>query len=355
MRFPPARRLLPLATALAACLPLAACGEKSEPTTTTTEAPAKLEQLTLMLDYFPNADHAGIYAAQAAGEYRKAGLDVRIQPPPDPAAPLKLLRAGRADLAISYEPDVMLARDKGAQVVSVGALVQKPLTSLMAVGNSPVKSVKDLEGKRVGTGGIPYHSAYLKTILAEAGVPQDSVKEVNVGFKLVPAMLSGKVDATLGAFWNYEGTELKLRGRDPVILRMEELGVPAYDELIFAARRESLDQAGANRIRRFLLATTRGHELLRRDPALGVDALIKADKGLDRRLQTAVVKTTTPLFFPDDGKHVFGWQEPAEWDAYGRWMFESDLLDKEPDGSAAMTNEFLPGEGLDPGVAGRDD
>ena len=87
-----------------------------------------------MLDYFPNADHAGIYAAQASGEYERAGLDVKIVAPPDPAAPLKLLQAGRADLAISYEPEVLLARDQGADVVAVGALVQKPLTSLMSIG-----------------------------------------------------------------------------------------------------------------------------------------------------------------------------------------------------------------------------
>ena len=124
-----------------------------------------------MLDYFPNADHAGIYAAQAAGLYAKAGLDVKLQAPPDPSAPLKLLRAGRADLAISYEPELLLARDQGAEnLVGVAALVQAPLTSLMALPAAGVKSPADLAGKRVGTAGIPYQSAYLKTILEKAGV-----------------------------------------------------------------------------------------------------------------------------------------------------------------------------------------
>ncbi|HEX3278579.1 MAG TPA: ABC transporter substrate-binding protein [Thermoleophilaceae bacterium] len=328
---------------------LAGCGEKAEPGSGS--APGKLEPFTLILDYFPNADHAGIYAAQAAGEYRKAGLDVKIVVPPDPAAPLKLLRAGKADAVISYEPELLLARDHGAtNLVSVGALVQTPLTSLMAIGSSKVRSPKDLAGKRVATAGIPYQSAYLKTILEKAGVDPGSVKETNVGFNLVPAMLSKKADATLGAFWNYEGVDLEQRGKDPRIFRMEDLGVPTYDELIFVARRQDLDQLGASKLRRFLQATARGHQLLRKDPAIGVDALLKADDGLSRKLQEAAVKETLPVFFPSDAKHPFGWQDPDAWSAYAAWMFENKLLQNDPGAAARpFTNEFLPGEGLDPG------
>ena len=344
-------RTLTLLAALASTLALSGCGEKEEPTATGKSPAKELQKLTLVLDYFPNADHAGIYAAEAAGEYEKAGLDVDIKPPPDPSAPLKLLQGKRADVVISYEPDLLLARDKGSQLISVGALVQKPLTSLMALPEGGVEKVSDLEGKRIGTSGVPYHSAYLRTILADAGIDFDSVKEINVGFNLSPAMISGKVDATLGAFWNYEGTDLKLRGRKPVIMRMEDLGVPNYNELIFVTRREFLDQDGASKIRRFMQATARGHQLLRTDPEAGVDAVLAVDKGLERKLQSAVVKTTTPLFFPE-GDRPFGWQEPAEWDAYGRWMFENDLLKRQPDAAAALTNEFLPGEGLDEGTAG---
>lgn len=346
------RTLSLLATLLISCL-LAACGEKEEPTASTQGQPRELEKFTLVLDYFPNADHAGIYAADAGGEYAKAGLDVEIQPPPDPSAPLKLVQAERADMVISYEPDLLLARDKGTQLVSVGAIVQKPLTALMALPSGGVRRVTDLAGKRIGTSGVPYHSAYLKTILEDAGVDPASVKEVNVGFNLTPAMVSKKVDATLGAFWNYEGTDLELRGRDPVVLRMEQLGVPNYNELIFVTRRDYLDQEGASKVRRFMQATARGHRLLRDDPTTGVDGLLKAESGLERRLQTAVVRKTIPLFFPS-GDRPFGWQEPAEWDAYGAWMFDNGLLENRPDAGAALTNEFLPGEGLDPGTAGLD-
>jgi putative hydroxymethylpyrimidine transport system substrate-binding protein len=343
------RRLLSLATLLCCAGLLGACGEKPEPGPGATGGGGPGQPLRLMLDYFPNADHAGIYAAQATGAYEKAGLDVRITPPPDPSAPLKLLLAGKTDLAISYEPELLLARDKGADLVAVGALVQKPLTSLMSIGKAGIHSPQDLRGKRVGTAGIPYQSAYLKTILQTAGVDPGSVKEINVGFNLVPAMLSGKVDATLGAFWNYEGVDLQRRGRDPVIQRMEKLGVPTYDELVFVARRSDLDQDFGAKVRRFMQATARGHAALRDDPQVGIDALLGADKGLDRGLQEAAVKATLPVFFPADQDRPFGYEDPAEWQRYADWMLDQGLIKRPQIAERVVTNEFLAGEGLDPG------
>jgi putative hydroxymethylpyrimidine transport system substrate-binding protein len=339
------RRLLPLALLLCAGL-LAACGEKEEPGAGT--AGGTPDTLRVMLDYFPNADHAGIYAAQESGAYAKAGLDVKITPPPDPSAPLKLLLAGKTDLAISYEPELLLARDKGAQLVAVGALVQKPLTSLMAVGKARVRTPQDLRGKRVGTAGIPYQSAYLKTILETAGVDAGSVKETNVGFNLVPAMLSGKVDATLGAFWNVEGVDLQRRGKDPVIQRMEKLGVPTYSELVFVARRRDLDQDFGAKVRRFMQATARGHVALKADPQAGIDGLMRADRGLDRDLLEASVRATLPVFFPADAERPFGYQDPAEWQDYADWMLDQKLITRPQTAEQVATNEFLAGEGLDP-------
>ena len=343
------RRPLALA-ALLLTLAATGCGAKSEPGAGDT---GSKEDLRLVLDYFPNADHAGIYAAQGSGEYDRAGLAVDIKAPPDPAAPLKLLRAGRADVVISDEPELLLARDKGADdLVAVGALVQKPLTSLIALPGSGIRDAKDLAGKRVGTAGIAYQSAYLRTIAEKAGIDPGSIKETNVGFDFTRPLIAKRVDATLGAFWNYEGTDLKRRGKKPVILKMDALGVPAYDELVFVTRKENLDEDGASRIRRFLQATARGHRLLEQDPDAGVDPLMKASNGLDRGLQEAVVKATLPAFFPADEDQPYGWQDPAQWDAYGKWMQENGLLKRPPNAARALTNEFLPGQGLDPGVSG---
>jgi putative hydroxymethylpyrimidine transport system substrate-binding protein len=335
------RRLICAALALAATLALAACGERTEST-----GPAKRESVRLMLDYFPNADHAGIYAAQAGGDFGRAGIDLDIQTPSDPSAPLKLLAAGRVDLAISYEPELMLARDQGQRLVAVGALVQKPLTSVVSIGRRAITDPKQLAGKTVGTSGIPYQSAYLKAILAQAGADPASVKEVNVGFNLVPAMLSRRVDATLGAYWNYEAIQLAQQRKRPKVIRMETAGVPTYNELVVVAREEDLRENGGARVRRFMRALGEAVKALRKDPSTGITPLLRANRDLDRRLQEASVKATLPVFFPADSSKPVGYMEPAEWVRYGDWMARNRLLRNPPDAARALTNEFLPGEGV---------
>jgi putative hydroxymethylpyrimidine transport system substrate-binding protein len=336
------RRTRPLVV-LAVALPLAAlgvgCGEKED-----VLEPGAPQRLTLMLDYFPNADHAGIYAAEANGDFADAGLDVTIRQPPDPAAPIKQVAAGRVDLAISYEPEVLRARDEGLRVVSVGSVVRKPLTSIISLPKAGIRGPADLAGKTVGTAGIDYQSAYLRTILTDAGIDPGSVTERNVGFNFTPALLTGRVDAALGAFWNYEGTQLRLEGRKPRIVRMEQAGVPTYDELVLVANESALERDGG-KLRAFVSALSRGTRELARDPDRGIQALLDANPDLDPRLQRAVVKVTMPLLLPAAGR-PFGWQEPDDWQAFAAWMRENRLLTEIPDAGGAFTNELLPGQGL---------
>ncbi|MEX2253184.1 MAG: ABC transporter substrate-binding protein [Thermoleophilaceae bacterium] len=323
---------------LAATLPVAGCGEKEDEL-----SPKEPQSLSLMLDFFPNADHAGIYAAQAAGDFEDVGLDVKIRQPADPDAPIKQVAAGKVDVAIAYEPTVLLARDKGQPVVSVGALVQKPLTSIISLPRADIRGPEDLAGKTVGTAGIDYQDAFLRTILREAGVDRDSVETRNVGFALNPALLTRKVDATLGSFWNYEGTELKLKKRNPRIIRVNKAGVPTYDELVFVVNEKTLaDEPG--RVRAFLGAVGRGTRALRADPGKGIEGLLKANKDLDPKLQRAVVRVTMPLFFPPAGK-PYGYQDPAEWDRFAAWMRENELLEEPPQAGEAFSNRLLPGAG----------
>jgi putative hydroxymethylpyrimidine transport system substrate-binding protein len=332
------RSLLALVATLLAALAVG-CGEKDD-----VLEPGEPQPFTLMLDYFPNADHAGVYTARGSGEFRKAGLEVEIRQPPDPAAPIKQVAAGRVDLAISYEPEVLRARDQGLRVVSVGAIVRKPLTSIISLPKAKISGPRDLKGKTVGTAGIDYQSAYLRTILRDAGVDPSTVKERNVGFGFTPALLTGRVDATLGAFWNYEGTELRRRGRKPRIIRMERAGVPAYDELVLVANASSLER-DEGKIRAFISALARGTRRLQAEPKLGVHALLHENPDLDEGLQTAVVRTTLPLFLPPAGK-PFGYQDPREWQEFTAWMNENELLKDTPDARGAFTNELLPGQGL---------
>jgi putative hydroxymethylpyrimidine transport system substrate-binding protein len=329
-----------LALVLMACAVLAlgaGCGERKENT-----GPNGTQRLTLMLDFFPNTDHTPIYAAQAGGHFKDVGLDVQVRAPSDPAAPLRQAAAGRVDLAISYEPEVMRARDKGLDVVAVGALIQRPLTSIISLPDAKIHSPKDLRGKSVGTAGIDYQSAFLQAILQRAGVDPAGVKERNVGFNLTPALLTKKVDATLGAYWNYEGVDLRLKKRDPQIIRVDQAGVPPYDELVFVASEKTVREKG-DEIRGFLGAIARGVRDLRADPKKGLDALLAANRDLDPRLQSEALKVTLPLYAPPPGR-PFGWQEPREWNTFGRFMRDAGLVQKGVDG--AFTNDLLPGSGL---------
>jgi putative hydroxymethylpyrimidine transport system substrate-binding protein len=322
-------------------LALSACGEKKD----VLSAPAGSDQpLSLMLDWVPNADHVGIYQALSEGDFTKAGLNVHVQVPQDPATPLQLLAAGKVDMAISYEPEVMLARNRGLPLVSVAAIVQQPLTSIISIGKKRIRTPAQLRGKTVGDAGIPYQHAYLQTILAQAHVPASKVKEVNVGANLVPAMISGRVDATLGGYWNYEAIQLAQRGKRPNVIRMEQVGVPTYDELVLVVRRSTIATKGEE-LRRFVQALGRGYQSARSNPTAAVDSLVRANPGLDRRLQLASVSATLPAFFPASGK-PWGWQDPARWNAYGQWMLSHHLITNPNAVADASTNELLAGQGL---------
>jgi putative hydroxymethylpyrimidine transport system substrate-binding protein len=296
-----------------------------------------------MLDWLPNADHVGIYEALANGDFSKAGLDVHVRVPSDPATPLQLLAAGKVDVAVSYEPELMLARDKGEPLVAIGAIVQRPLTSIVSLGSKHITSPAQLRGRKIGDAGIPYQHAYLTTILRRAGVPQSSVKEVNVGNNLVPAMLSGRVDATLGAYWNYEAIQLRQARRRVNVIHMENVGVPAYDELVLVTRESTLAKR-ANALRRFVQALGRGYQAVRQNPAQGVAALVHANPALQTRLQSASVNATLSSFFPSAG-HPWGWQNSRQWTAYGEWMLNRHLISNPASVADASTNQLLAGQG----------
>jgi putative hydroxymethylpyrimidine transport system substrate-binding protein len=336
------KRAMMLVACLAlTALGLAACGEKKE----SVSSSGQTQSLTLMLDWFPNADHVGIYQALANGDFERAGLDVHVRVPSDPALPLRLLAAGKTDLAVSYEPEVLLARNKGLPLVSVAAIVQEPLTSIVSIGSKHIRTAAQLRGKKVGDAGIPYQHAYLTTILQHAGVPTSSVKEINVGSDLVPAMLSGRVDATLGSFWNYEAIQLQRMHKHPNVIRMEQVGVPTYDELVVVARKSTIVNH-PDVIRRFVQALGRGYQAVRSNAEAAVHNLVAANPGLEPKFQLASVRATLPAFFPSDPHNPWGWQSPGQWNAYGAWMMSHHLISNANAIDGASTNELLAGQGI---------
>ncbi|HKG35203.1 MAG TPA: ABC transporter substrate-binding protein [Solirubrobacterales bacterium] len=324
-----------LAVGLAALL--AGCGEKEE------GGKASPDPLHVVLDFYPNPDHAGIYVAEQRGYFREAGLDVEISTPTDPAAPIRQVAAGRADLAVSYEPEVLLAREQGLDVVAVGALVDEPLTSLIWLERSDVRGPEDLAGETVATAGIPYQAAYLRSILGRAGADPGDVEQVNVGLGLLPALLGGRAAAILGGFRNVEGVDLRLRGERPVVQPVDRLGVPRYDELVLVAGGDRVDE-DPEAIRLFLAALERGTSAAAADPGAATDAVLEANSALDPRLTAAEMRATLPLLGREQGE-PYGWMDPAEWDAFIRWMRDHGVITALPAPSEALTNELLPRAG----------
>jgi putative hydroxymethylpyrimidine transport system substrate-binding protein len=316
---------------------LAACGSKSE------SGKGEPEKLTLDLDFYPNPDHAGIYMAEKEGFFKEAGLEVAINSPSDPSAPLKDVAAGQADLAITYEPEVMLAHEQGLDVVAVAALVNRPLTSLIWLKKSGIKGVPDLKGKTVSYAGISYQAAFLKTILARAKVPASSVKAVNVGFGLLPSLVSGSSQAMLGGYSNVEGVDLQQRGKEPVITPVDQLGVPTYDELVIVARRSTLEEEG-ERIRLFISGLRRGTEAAAANPKAATEAILAANSNLEPKLAEAQVKATLPLLSARAAGQPYGWMNPEEWEAFAGWMHDEGVISEQPKAAELLSNAYLVDE-----------
>lgn len=322
--------------ALALALVAIGCGEKQE------SMSAEAEQFDLALDFFVNPDHVGIYEALDAGYFTDAGLEVDPRVPTDPSAPIKQVAAGQVDLAISYEPEVMLARDKGLDVVAVGALVQGPLTSLISLPEAGIETPEDLAGTTVVTAGIPYQTAYLETILRDAGVDPGDVTQVDVGLNLQQPILSGRADAMLGGFLNVEGVDLTERGENPRIVPVDELGIPTYDELVLVASGERLRE-DPEAIRLFIAALERGTEDAAADPAGATEALLAASDGLDPELTRAQVDATLPRLLPPRGE-PFGYMDAPAWDRFAGFLADQGQLEARPAATDLLDASLLPGE-----------
>lgn len=331
------RRLVP-ATVVLALLVGTGCGEKSE-----NPNGGSPDSLRVELDFYVNPDHAGIVTAQRRGYFDAAGLDVSTEVPSDPSAPIRQVASGRADLAISYEPEVLLAHDQGLPVKAVAAIVNRPLTSLIWLKDSGIRDIRDLGGKTIATAGIPYQSVFLKAILERADLSPDDVHETSVGLGLLPAILSGSADAMLGGFLNVEGVDLAERGRDPVVTPVDALGIPTYDELVLVANSDRLAD-DSKPIRLFIAALERGTRAAVRDPAAAAAAVLDAGDGLDPTLTRAEIDRTLPLLLPSEHGHPYGYMDPRQWRRFIGFFADRGLIGSRPGPDELLTNGLLPGQ-----------
>jgi putative hydroxymethylpyrimidine transport system substrate-binding protein len=199
-------------------------------------APAAEHKITVLLDWFVNPDHAPLYVALEKGFFKEKGLEVEFIAPSNPNDPPKLVAAGQADLAVSYQNQHHLQVDQGLPLVRVATLIATPLNSLVVLKDGPIKSLSDLKGRAIGYSVGGFETLFVQVMLSQAGLTMNDVKLVNVNFSLSPSLLSGKVDAVIGAFRNFELNQMALENRPGRAFYVEEHGIPSYDELILICR-----------------------------------------------------------------------------------------------------------------------
>jgi putative hydroxymethylpyrimidine transport system substrate-binding protein len=255
-------------------------------------APARAQEpLTVMLDWFVNPDHAPLVIARERGYFADAGLEVELIAPADPNDPPKLVAAGKADVAVSYQPQLHLQVHEGLPLVRIGTLVATPLNSLVVLADGPIDAIADLEGRKVGYSVGGFEDALLGAMLRPHGLALDDVELVNVNFSLSPSLLAGQVDAVIGAFRNFELNQMELVGEPGRAFYPEEEGVPAYDELVYVARRDRTDD---DRLRRFVDATERATHWLMNHPEAGWEIFKGYDPELDDALNRRAWDDTLP-------------------------------------------------------------
>ena len=254
---------------------------------------AKAEKLTVLLDWFVNPDHATLIIAEKKGFFAEAGLEVEMIEPANPNDPPRLVAAGRADLAVSYQPQLHIQVDQGLPLTRVATLVATPLTTLLALEGGPVETVADLKGRKVGFSVGGFEDAVLGAMLENAGLKLDDVELINVNFSLSPALLTGQVDAVIGAYRNFELNQLEIEGYQGRAFYPEEHGVPAYDELIVVARNDNLEDP---RIAAFIGAIERGVQYVINHPEESWEIFKAYKSGLDDELNRRAWWDTLPRF-----------------------------------------------------------
>ena len=288
----------------------------------TTFPAAGAERLTVMLDWFLNPDHGPLVVAEGMGFFADEGLTVALIAPADPNDPPKLVAAGKADLAISYQPQLHLQVAEGLPLVRIGTLIATPLNSLVVLADGPVKTIADLKGRKIGFSVGGFEDALLRRMLGGADLGLEDVTLVNINFALTAALLSGQVDAVIGAFRNFELNQLDLEGRAGRAFFPEELGVPAYDELIFVARN---DRLGDPRYSRFLAAIERAVIYMHNHPEESWELFRKNHPELDDELNRRAWRDTLPRFALSPAALDIG-----RYDRFARFLESEGLLRSVP-------------------------
>ncbi len=289
--------------------------------------PGAPQGVTLVLDFVPNAAHSGIYAAQRQGYYGDERVDLTIRRPGESTDAPKLLEAGRVEFAVLDIHDLGIAREHGLDVVGTMPIVQRPLASIIARADGPVRRPRELEGRTVGVTGLPSDEAVVDSEVSADGGEPARVERVTIGFNAVAALAADRVDAVTG-FWNAEGVALRSQGTPIRVFKVDRYGAPHYPELVLVASRHTVED-DPQLVDVIVDATARGYELAFEHPARALDDLIAANPGLDRAEQAAQLRALRPDLHPTP----FDRAVLEEWAA---WDLEHGLLERPLDVDAAF-------------------
>ena len=280
------------------------------------------DKLTVLLDWYVNPDHAPLVIAKEGGYFAKHDLDVDLVVSSDASAPSKLVAAGKADVAVTYQPDMMLQIKEGLPIVRFGTLIDTPLNCLIVLKDGPIKSLADLKGKTVGFSVASFQNVYLDAILKTVGLSSRDVKTINLNFNLIPPLLAGQVDAVMDGYRNVELVQLELEGHPATAWFPEENGVPGYDELIYVAASDKIDDP---RLPRFLAAIEEATAFILDRPDEALQMFMKSHTDLDNELNRRSFAATLSHF----AKHP-GELDQGRYLGFAAFMKEKGLLDTVP-------------------------
>lgn len=289
--------------------------------------------VSIILDWFPNANHTGIYAGIKHNTFTNEGLNLSIHAPSDPTTVLALVADQKYDFGIFYQPDLLLARSEGVPAVAVAGIVNRPLNAMMTLKDSGIKRPSDLAGKKIGYPGIDWNRSMLATMLESDGLSLVDVELIDVGWSLAPTLLSGEVDAIIGAYWTHESIVMENEGYDIEIIKPDEWGVPPYYELVIVTS-EQFFQEEKDKVKKFVRGLSNGYQHAISDPDGSLQALFAmSPPSVDRVIEEKGLVLLVPIWSETD---EFGKIQSKKWNEFTDWMKRRKLLPETFDGNDAF-------------------
>lgn len=330
------QRLLILG-ALAGAVIFAGCGGTVTTPAGHGNAAPVTQNASIVLDWYPNSDHGGIFTAIRHGYFTRHHIAMTAHVPSDTSAQIKLVAAGHADFGISYETDLLAARAQGIRVQSVMCIMQHPLDTVMGLRSSGITRPRDLTSKTVGMAGDPSDIPIVKAMMADDHASISQTHMVNVGYNLLPALFSKRVDAVVGVYWTWEAIQARTKGHPVNVLRVEKWGVPNYCELVLVASEKTIKTRPAF-VRDTVQAMQQGYAYAEAHPDYAWQALHAQDKTLDRALVLQSLRLLRPVV---TGASTIGNQDLVQWRHYAAWLYANKLINAPVDAAKSFTNRFL--------------